>query len=396
MVTVKKKRKRILIFHASIGSGHEVAAKALRCAIRQHYPDVAVLVVDALFPVKGRNEWLTSLGSSITMNFLPGLYDRVWRTGEFQRAYQRICRLPCFQSHIGEAVRSWQPDLVVCTHSLPASVLAWWQKDHPHPIPTIAVATDYQVHPYWPFEDITQFIVPSELTKQKLAAEGVAAETIFPYGIPLRSEIGQSEDASGNGAGNGAANGSDEGAKSVLVVAGGSRAATYGSLQPKITGIWHYLNQMPSLPYRWTFVVGNNDKLKEDLQRTNLHPDQLRVHGFVPDLPKLMQTAQIVVAKPGGLITAETLALGKPLVCLVSGSGQERANVGFLLSTGTGILSEDPAEAVEIVNALLADDQERASYQQRAAQWGRPNATEQITEHLVGLLGIEAPSPDMA
>jgi len=376
------KSKRILIFYASVGSKNEVAAKSLHVSLQQHYPEVSVAVVNVLDPVKRNDEWVTSYASFLTWVAFPDLDDRFWRSGDFQKAYQRICQLGLFQSHVGEAVQSWQPDLVVCTHALPASVLALWQADHANPIPIIAVATDYQVHPYWPVADIAQFIVPSVLTKQNLVATGMGmeAERIFPYGFPLRSEFGPSGDAATD-----AATGDD---RSALVIAGGSRAATYASLRPKIVAMWQHLNQMPVIPQRWTFVVGNNNNLEADLHGANRHPDRLRVYGFVPDLPNLMRQAQVVVAKPGGLIIAETLAMGKPLVCLVSGSGQERANLSFLLATGAGISSEDPQEATDLVNSLLDDGLWRQNMHQRAAQWGKPDATRQITQHLADLIGL--------
>jgi processive 1,2-diacylglycerol beta-glucosyltransferase len=373
-----------MILHASFGSGHEVAAKALHHAFQQRYPDVAVSVVDALDPVKGDREWLTSAATFFSITVFSGIYDRLWHSGECKSLYERLCRTNLLQSHIVGAVRAWKPDLVVCTHSLPASILALWQAEAANPIPIFAVATDYEVSHYWPMQAITQFVVPSILSAQKLAARGMEAESILPYGIPLRPEFRPTVDAIADDAA--AKDPAERDARSILVIAGGGRAASYAPLQPKILEMWHYLNQMAVIPHRWRFVVGNNSKLQAHLGDTNAHPDKLQVFGYVQNLPRLMRRAQIVVAKPGGLIIAETLAMGKPLVCPLHSIGQERANVGFLLSTGTGVLSEDPAETVEIVNALLADDQERARYQQRAAQWGKPDAAEQITRHLVGLL----------
>lgn len=377
------KEKRVLIFYASIGSGHEVAAKALHHSLRQHRPDIAVLTVDALFPVKkralGEGEWISSLASFLASVIFPGLYDQVWNSGEFQELYQRVCRMDLFQSHIQEAVHSWKPDLVVCTHSLPASVLVHWQKYHADPIPIIAVATDYEVHPYWPKNDVTQFIVPSHPSKEKLAATGVDERVIFPFGIPLRPDFHPKEHADPM-----------EREKFALVLAGGSRSAAYASLRPKILAMWEHLNQMPSVAHRWDFVVGKNSRLESYLRQTNQHPDQLRVYGYVRDLPRLMRRADLVIAKPGGLTTAEALALGKPLVCLVSGIGQERANLNFLLATGAGMASDDPQEAVSLINSLLDDDPWRQSLHQRAAQWGRPDASRQIAHHLINLLNGRA------
>jgi len=80
-------------------------------------------------------------------------------------------------------------------------------------------------------------------------------------------------------------------------------------------------------------VAGRNEKLRRDLACQDFrHPT--RVLGFVTNMHELMVMADLIVTKPGGLTTAEALAMGKPLFILDPIPGQEAANSDFLLERG--------------------------------------------------------------
>jgi len=89
-------------------------------------------------------------------------------------------------------------------------------------------------------------------------------------------------------------------------------------------------------PLQTIAVAGRNAELRAELAtRDHRHPT--RVLGFVTFMDELMATADLVLTKPGGLTTAEAMALGRPLLILNPIPGQESANSDFLLERGAAV-----------------------------------------------------------
>src|SRR5206468_4326301 len=80
-------------------------------------------------------------------------------------------------------------------------------------------------------------------------------------------------------------------------------------------------------------VARRNIELRRELgAQDRRHPTH--VLGFVTNMHECMAVADLIITKPGGLTSAEALALGKPLLILSPIPGQEMANSDFLLERG--------------------------------------------------------------
>ena len=86
----------------------------------------------------------------------------------------------------------------------------------------------------------------------------------------------------------------------------------------------------------------------------------------------------------GGLIIAETLACGLPLLLIDVLPAQEKGNVDIVLQSGAGELALTPGAALEVLYHWLADGgallTQRAS---NARAVGRPRAALDIAEHVM-------------
>jgi processive 1,2-diacylglycerol beta-glucosyltransferase len=61
-----------------------------------------------------------------------------------------------------------QPDLIVCTHALPAYMLNYMKELNELQIPVINVYTDYFIHRFWGLDQIDYHFVPSYQLKMYL------------------------------------------------------------------------------------------------------------------------------------------------------------------------------------------------------------------------------------
>jgi len=99
-----------------------------------------------------------------------------------------------------------------------------------------------------------------------------------------------------------------------------------------VAGILESLDRVER-EFQIVVVAGRNVALRRELAALDRH-HPTHVLGFVSNMHEIMSVADLIITKPGGLTTAEALALGKPLFILNPIPGQEMANSDFLLERG--------------------------------------------------------------
>ncbi len=196
---------RVLILHASVGTGHERAAVALADAFARKQ-EGEVRVEDTLdygsqifrqaysrsyIDLSERSPMLWRLfyettdasGSELTemTNRLRGLVERL-----------AITRLERF-------VTKFAPAAIVCTHFLPVELLLRLKQQGQLPQPIYCVVTDFFAHSFWVMPGIDGYFVGSEMTRDLLAARGVVPAIIrvswHPDRPKNRRTKGQAPDA---------------------------------------------------------------------------------------------------------------------------------------------------------------------------------------------------------
>jgi 1,2-diacylglycerol 3-beta-galactosyltransferase len=102
---------------------------------------------------------------------------------------------------------------------------------------------------------------------------------------------------------------------------------------------------------------------------------KIRLYPYVENLAEYIRASDIIISKAGGLIVAETLAGGLPLLLIDALPGQETGNVKFVLESGAGEFANTPEEAVAILGRWLQVDSAELSLKaMNARRAGRPDA----------------------
>jgi processive 1,2-diacylglycerol beta-glucosyltransferase len=99
-----------------------------------------------------------------------------------------------------------------------------------------------------------------------------------------------------------------------------------------------------------------------------------------------MIAADLVVSKPGGLTTSETLARGSIMVIVNPIPGQESRNSDFLLENGAAIKVNNLATLAYKAGALLDDSARLARMRANVARLARPRAAYEVVERSLKLL----------
>jgi processive 1,2-diacylglycerol beta-glucosyltransferase len=234
--------------------------------------------------------------------------------------------------------------------------------------------TDFEAHALWMEAGVDLYCVAQPETKAGLVARGVPEDRVIATGIPIAAKFQKPIDASAVRR----QMGWRDDLPVLLVLSGG-----FG--MGPVREILDHLDQAAST-FQVVVVCGKNEELRCGLAiRNPKHPTH--VLGFVTNMHELMAVSELVLTKPGGLTSSESLAMGKPLFILNPIPGQEAANSDFLLEHGAAVKANRLEELPFRIDKLLGTGKQRA-LSKAAAELGRPRAAEGVCREV--LLRLEA------
>src|SRR5205807_447407 len=134
-------------------------------------------------------------------------------------------------------------------------------------------------------------------------------------------------------------------------------------------------------------VTGRNVAVRAQLEVVEVPArHQTKVFGFTDQIDELMAAADLVVSKPGGLTTSETLARGAAMVVVNPIPGQESRNSDFLLENGAAIKANNLATLGYKLTVLLREPGRLEQLKANARRLGRPRAAFDVVERSLQLL----------
>jgi UDP-N-acetylglucosamine:LPS N-acetylglucosamine transferase len=267
-------------------------------------------------------------------------------------------------------VQRQRPDVLISTYP-PYHPALWVVLSRAQRPPALlTVVTDLgTVHPLWFLPRAQACLVATDTVRRQATACGVPPARVHITGLPVDPRLCQ---ARRERAALRAELGWAPSLPTVLAV-GSRRVARFGKVLRAIDQL--------QLPLQLAVVAGGDEALFAQLQQTNWRGPVHR-YNWVDNLPALMQAADCVMSKAGGLIIAEALACGLPILLVDHLPDQERGNAAWLVGSGAGALALDPHEAADTLRRWLdGDGQELAQRAARAAILGRPRAAYAVAEH---------------
>ncbi|MDX2080550.1 MAG: glycosyltransferase [Terrimicrobiaceae bacterium] len=370
-------KKRVLILSASVGSGHVKAADALARAIRAR-PDVEeVLSDDSLDHTNVLHKQLYSTLyaklSALLPEFLGWWYessDDPWVSDKSRLALDLPQALPLMN-----LVREFRPDVILCTHFMPAGVLSWLIGNGRLEARLGIVVTDFHFHAFWITRAFDWYFVAQEEDKIHMEGLGLPGDRIEVTGIPVDEAFSRPVDRTAVLERHGL-----DPSRPTLLVAGG----TLG-LSPA-TAVVRRLLQLDR-DFQAIVVCGKNEELRGEVELLVREREKdFRVLGYTAEMPDLMGAATLLLSKPGGLTTAEALARGLPMVILDPIGGQEERNSDVLLEAGAAVKCTEVTVVAHKLRRLLDDPDRIRAMSANARALGRPHAAGDIAR-----LALESP-----
>lgn len=361
--------RRVLILSASVGSGHLTAARVLERAFAAAPQVAAVLHRDGLetanpvYRLANADAFMAlAKRSSPLLGWLYDYNDAPWRDETLRVIVDRL-NLPEFTRLIVD----FAPDIVVCTHFMPAGIVAQLLIERRIDAKLAVVTTDYDFQGMWLVRRFHRYFVSLAETRAHMAALGIPAEHITVAGIPVDPELGRPVDRAAV-----LASYDLQPDRPTLLYSAGAAGA--GPARAIVTQLMLLEPQVQVI-----VVCGRNADLRQDIiQLVAPQSERFRVLGYTSDMTNLLRSATLFIGKPGGLTTAECMAAGLPMVTGAPVPGQEERNSDHLLEAGAAIRCHHVTVVAYKIAALLADPERLAQMRASARRFGRPEAATRI------------------
>ena len=107
------------------------------------------------------------------------------------------------------------------------------------------------------------------------------------------------------------------------------------------------------------------------------------VLGYTNKIPELMQIADLVISKPGGLTTTEILTSHIPFVIINPIPGQEEENAEYLLNNGVAVRIFNSNKTKPFLDNLLSDEYRLSTLKSVQEHIAKPYSTKNIVEKIL-------------
>jgi processive 1,2-diacylglycerol beta-glucosyltransferase len=375
---------KILIISSDTGGGHRSAAIALVEGAKRFWEgkSYTVRVIRAVEESHHVTEKLVNLYNWILRNKQHWMKYVYWAMNRFRPETRDFVYRRCL-GYVKEQFEKWCPHIVVSVHPLTQHIFARILKELnlSSQIPLVTVVTDpcYGFWKGWACNDVSLYLVAGEEAKQQLIDYGISPEKIKISGMPVHPKFREITEKDAQQARREFGLNPDK--FTVFVNAGWIGGGNIPQIFRELV--------RGELDVQAIFLAGKNEELRleaEELAKSAKFP--VKVIGYSDEIEKLMQSANVMVSKLGGLTTFEALACRLPIIAdtITPPMPQEAGTVNLIVKRGAGVLLDKASDIVPVIKNLLDDSAKYAAMKTATIGLGIPNSTQNIIEEIAALL----------
>lgn len=372
--------KNILIFYASYGGGHLNAAKSIHECILNHYGNNSVELIDCMKYVNKTVEKISTTAYKEAAKKAPWVWGKIYndsQKGPLAHLSTRSNKIMAIK--LLQLLREKKPDLIISTHPFSSQMCSYLKRKGKITAKIATIMTDFAPHDQWLVgSDFTDyFFVANDKMKDYLISTNIAKEKVFVTGIPLSNRFLQKYDKIKilrNYQ-------LEDGKRNILFFGGGE----FGLGKSRTFEIFDSLIKT-SKDMQIIAIAGKNEKMKnkfDEIVTKNQASNRVRVLSFTNQVPELMSISDLVVTKPGGMTTTESLASKLPMIIINPIPGQEEENAEFLENKGVGIWIKKEDDVSKILHNLFSNPDQLQEMKNNTLLIGHPNSTKDICDILL-------------
>ena len=343
--------KKVLIFYASYGGGHLTAAKSIENVIKENYKDVETELIDCMKYINKGVEKITTTAYKEMAKKAPwawGLIYSASQKGVLAHISTRSNKVMAIK--LLRLLRNKKPNLVISTHPFGSQMCSYLKRKGKVDFKLATIMTDFAPHDQWLVgNDFTNYyFVAHNKMKNYLLSKGIEESKIFVTGIPISTKFLKKFDKKSILD----EFGLKENKKTILFFGGGE----FGLGKNKTVEIFEAFAKLNDI--QMCAISGRNPKMKECFEKIveeYKRQDSIKIIEYTDKVPELMSISDLVVTKPGGLTTTESLVSNLPMVIINPIPGQEEENADFLESKGIAVWIKKDDNADIIIKDLLSN-----------------------------------------
>jgi processive 1,2-diacylglycerol beta-glucosyltransferase len=373
--------KKILIFTAGFGEGHNTAARNIHDAIEHIAPHEAkVEVLDLFDTCYGKlNDWVRK--AYITaINRTPRVWGKIYNVIDGTHVVEsNMAMLAKMKRAMTDVLGDLEPDVVVSTYPIYNYIIeAIYDDGRPKGFSQITIITDsITVNSIWYRCASDFFLVSNNDTANVLRNASVPEEQIRIFGFPVTYRFAEMPDNRYRE--------SDKGPRRILYLinSGKKEAPALVRRLCKRTDI------------QLTVTVGRDRTLRREIEseiKTSAHP--VEILGWSNRMPELLMNHHLVITKAGGATVQEAIAARIPVIVSQVVPGQEEGNARLIVENECGCLAPDPEAILEALdNAFNQKEMLLQTWVTNIAKLSKPDASLQIAHFLLELASPENAPP---
>ena len=338
---------RLLILSCNTGEGHNSAARALKGCFEAQ--NISCEIRDALAFWSPEKSKIISKGHVFIYRKMPKLFGVSYRfeenhppkNGDESLIYELVIK-GC--DSLEEYLNENKYDAIICTHVFSAMMMTELKKRRKCAVKSYFVATDYTCSPGVNQTALDRYFIPHKKLTAEFVNNGIPEDKLISSGIPVRMDFYKRTDP--------------QKAKTTLSLPQDKKVVLLmcGSMGcGPIKTLAEYLPQQIPSDSLLVVICGNNRRLYKSLTKYPL-PDNIRVIGFTSRMPLYMDTADLILTKPGGLSSTEAAVKALPMLFIDAVPGCETRNYEFFIKNGFADMRDSVLGLCDIVCELLEND----------------------------------------
>jgi processive 1,2-diacylglycerol beta-glucosyltransferase len=365
---------KVLILSISTGQGHHATGQAIEAEFQNM--GVICKTLDAYEYIEPILSELVSKGYLLSTAYAKRLsskvYDIVVKKNKPVNKYSvpKITNT-VWARDLRHYIDEYEPDVIICTHVLSATLVNIMKEKNWIKALTVGIVTDFTVHPLW--EEcrlIDYYVTPSELLEFQIARKGLEPGKMLPLGIPIKPKFSDRMDRMEARK----LLGLDLYKRTILLMSG---SMGYGKIDESIEKL-----DSLDIDFQVIVVCGNNKRMYQKVSELQTRK-RFDIYGYVDNVDIMMDAADCIITKPGGITSSEAMAKGLPMIMINPIPGHEMRNAEFMLNNGLALYATKSFPLNEAVFSLFKHP-DRISYLRGTIElYGRQHSSQNLCKFLV-------------
>lgn len=312
---------KVLIFYAKYGGGHLSAANAIKEEIENEYQNAEIEMWDCMEYVNKIINKLSVKAYTQMAKKIPKMWGTVYKhsnKGPISSISKTSNRL--FALRLNSLIKKIKPDIIISTHPFSTQMCTFLKKHKKINIKLVNILTDYKSHDQWlvRHEYIDYIFVSNDEMRKNVIMHGIPEDKVYAYGIPISGKFSKKYDKQK------VLNDFSlkDNMKTILFFAGGKYGLATKNVYDYIEAFAKNSNNIQVVA-----ISGQNEKIFNrfnQIVEQNNSKEKIKIIEFSDKVPELMSISDIVITKPGGITTSESMAMRSSDNCYKSNTWTRR------------------------------------------------------------------------